>query len=415
MTEGLPAKPCLRAVEAFPVDTAEGRLICLRDPMNVSQRIIGVPRPAFFLLTLMDGAHSLRDIRLAFTRRFGDILPPQDLEQLVADLDESLMLESDRFRSHLADLERAFREAPFRVPMHLGSGYDSEPDALGKTLEQFFLDPRGPKNIPQVAPRGSGKLAGVISPHIDYGRGGATYAWAWHEVATAGAADVYVILGTSHMPVEQFLSVSRKGFATPFGNLPADQGFIDLMEQKAGRSLETDVLVHRSEHSIELQTVWLSYLLRGHAVSIVPILCGSLSAHVEAGTDPSDDADIQVQLEALRQALLGCGKRVVLIAGADLAHVGTGFGDREPPDAAALRTVERGDRQTLSAALAGDADRFYRSIQCDGDCRRVCGLAPIYAMLRVMEARTGRLLRYEQCVDESGFRTVTIASAAFYT
>lgn len=411
----IPEKPRLRDVEAFPVEVRGSRLVCLRDPMHVSPRMIGVPPQALFLISLMDGTRSLPDIRVAFTRRFGDLLPPEDLEALVADLDANLMLDSDRFRAQWIELERAWVEAPFRVPTHLEPGLAADPAGLAERLEQYFLAPSGPGRLPTPSDDGTAPpLVGIISPHIDYGRGGPTYAWAWAEVAAAPPADLYVILGTSHSPLERYLSVSRKGFATPFGNLPADQGFIDLMEARAGRSLETDVLVHRAEHSIELQTMWLAHATRGRTVGIVPILCDALAGHIQAGTDPVDDPEIGAQLDALRHAVRTCGKRVVLVAGADFAHVGTGFGDPAPPDAQALRSVEEGDRRSLDAALALDADGFFRSIQEERDCRRVCGLAPIYAMLRVMEARSGQLLHYEQCVDPSGFRTVTIASAVFH-
>jgi hypothetical protein len=48
----------------------------------------------------------------------------------------------------------------------------------------------------------------------------------------------------------------------------------------------------------------------------------------------------------------------------------------------------------------------------DGDRRKICGLPPIYTMLSVIEADSGRLLKYQYFPDPAG--TVSFASMAFY-
>ncbi len=404
-------KPRLRQLEAFPIDAGGGRVVCLRDPMNISTRVIGVPPAAGFILSLLNGERTPQDIQVEFLRRTGQILPTPDLEQLLSDLDESLMLDSRRFRDTLAELEREWTASPLRTPTHLGGGYEADPDRLDCALSGYFTHPDGPGPSPTCPTPRSG-LRAIIAPHIDYDRGGPTYAWAYREIAR-DAADVYVVLGTSHTPLSTVFSVTRKHFATPFGPVHTDTAFIDLLEEKAGRCLENDFLVHRSEHSIELQTVWLRHLL-GERARIVPILCGSLGGQVLDGTSPAQEAEIAGFLQALRETIDACGKRVVLIAAADLAHVGTGFGDDTPPDASAMETVGKADRHNLELAVNRDAEGFFRAIQGNGDCHRICGLAPIYAMLAVLRAERGKLLAYKQCVDPKGFRTVTIASAAYY-
>ena len=47
----------------------------------------------------------------------------------------------------------------------------------------------------------------------------------------------------------------------------------------------------------------------------------------------------------------------------------------------------------------------------DGDSRRICGLSPIYAFLRVLPGIRGELLRYRQWPDPQG--AVTYCAAAF--
>ncbi|HVY44805.1 MAG TPA: MEMO1 family protein, partial [Minicystis sp.] len=102
-------------------------------------------------------------------------------------------------------------------------------------------------------------------------------------------------------------------------------------------------------------------------------------------------------------------------AGADLAHVGPRFGDARPLDAAGRAALRRTDATSIDLALAGDAAGFFRQVAADLDVRRVCGLAPIYTMLRVLdEGRAGELLNYEQCVDPDEGSIVSHASLAFW-
>ena len=47
-------------------------------------------------------------------------------------------------------------------------------------LDGFFLHPDGPGAVDGAA---SGPLAGILAPHIDFQRGGPTYAWAYRALA----------------------------------------------------------------------------------------------------------------------------------------------------------------------------------------------------------------------------------------
>ena len=65
----------------------------------------------------------------------------------------------------------------------------------------------------------------------------------------------------------------------------------------------------------------------------------------------------------------------------------------------------------LQAVTAGDAEGFFRFVQRERDRRRICGLSPIYILLKVLEGVKGTLLRYSQWPDPQG--TVTFASLTF--
>jgi hypothetical protein len=117
-------------------------------------------------------------------------------------------------------------------------------------------------------------------------------------------------------------------------------------------------------------------------------------------------------LTLLRDTIHAVGGRTVVVASADLAHIGPRFGDPHRVTNGQLRETADADRQLLSAVEAGDAEEVFRLVARDGDRRRICGLAPIYLALRVIPVTTGRLLRYGQWADPQG--TVTFAAVALY-
>jgi len=92
--------------------------------------------------------------------------------------------------------------------------------------------------------------------------------------------------------------------------------------------------------------------------------------------------------------------------------VGPRFGDPAPMSRADLAQVEREDRAMLESVERGDADGFFASVAGDDDRRRICGLSPIYSLLRMVgDDAPGVLRRYGQWPDPEG--TVTFASVVF--
>ena len=116
-------------------------------------------------------------------------------------------------------------------------------------------------------------------------------------------------------------------------------------------------------------------------------------------------------LEALGESIAASGRRVAVIAGADLAHVGPRFGDPAPLSPGDLGRVGQEDRAMLSAVAAGDPRGFFEAIAADGDRRRICGFSPIYALLRALGGTTGQVKHYGQWPDPQA--VVTYASVVF--
>ena len=404
--------PRLRAVEAFPVEHEGRRCIALRDPAGFTDRIAVLPGALLDLVSLFDGEHPIEAIRDVIRRRHGEAPSVEQIVTLVEQLDDAGFLESERFAARRRATEDAFRRSPVRLAAHAGGAYAGEADALRAQIAGFFAHADGP-GTPSAAPAPRpGTLSALIAPHIDFHRGGPTYAWAYQEVLERSDADLFVILGTCHAGMADPFAVTLKPYDTPLGPVAVDRDFYDALDGRAGQDLLASEPAHRAEHSIEFQAVMLQSLLGGRRpFTILPVLASYLHEAVWAGAEPEDDPRVPRFLDALRETIAASNRRVCLVAGVDLAHVGPRFGDPDPNTERSLAAVERADRAMLESVVAGDARGFFAQVAADRDARRICGLSPIYSLLRLLPTGPGRLLQYRQWPDPEG--AVTFCAVGF--
>jgi AmmeMemoRadiSam system protein B len=404
------ALPRLRQVEAFPVEHEGRRCVALRDTAGYTDAIVLLRGPLLEIVSLFDGAHSLEDIQAAVMRRHGELVPRERIAAIAEGLDAQGFLDSPRFAERRAAVDRCFLDAPARPASHAGGAYPGEPDALRARFDAFFGEPEGPGPI--ASPEGDADLRAVIAPHIDFHRGGPAYAWAYRDVAERCDADLFVVLGTCHAGMEHPFALTRKAYETPLGPAAVAGDFVEALARRAGQNCFGSEIAHRAEHSIEFQAVFLRYLFAGRRdVEIVPVLASFAHEALARGRGPEDDPRVPRFLEALAETAAASGRRVALVAGADLAHVGPRFGDPEPVSGAALERIAAEDRAMLEAVETGSAAAFFESVARDEDRRRICGLSPIYGLLRALGGGRGALRRYAQWPDPQG--VVTFASVVF--
>ncbi|MER3446880.1 MAG: hypothetical protein C4291_08585, partial [Candidatus Dadabacteria bacterium] len=132
--------PKLRYVEAFPVEVQKQKLICLRDPQNLSGKMVFVSSEALFIISLFDGKHSILDIQEKFMRQFGNLIFRDEIEGLISQLDEALMLDSEKYRSFKKSLELEFKNSTVREPSHAGLSYPLEAGELKSWLDGYFRE-----------------------------------------------------------------------------------------------------------------------------------------------------------------------------------------------------------------------------------------------------------------------------------
>ena len=404
-------KPRIRPVEAFPIEQQEQTYICLRDPTGLAPEPILLGMGAYFIITLFDGSNDASAVREAFVKRFGENLPPDKLADLIATLDQAYFLDSPKFADRVRRVHEEFQSSPERPAIHAGVCYAKEPAPLKREIEGFFAGPEGPGTTEPR--RREGALTGLIAPHIDPRRGAAAYAHAYGHLKAYDAPELVIILGTSHYGSgPELYSATRKNYATPFGAVKTDTEFIERLSTHYRGDLFADELLHRNEHSIEFQALFLKWALGNRDFAVVPILVSSFHEMVLNGTVPGNDPRVASFVEAVRDTLAGEKRRTLIVAGVDFAHIGRKFGDAFAADEAVVERVKGEDLGLIEFIKRGDPEGFFADILKDSDARRICGLSPMYTQLELLQGHPASLLKYGIAMEPDTGSAVSFASLA---
>ena len=411
-------RPRLRAIEAFPVEQDGKTLIYLKDPLNFAAPL-GISPVGYFLLSHFDGQHSLVDIQEAYCKQFGTLLLSDELKDFIDTLDRHYYLQSERFHDYRDAVILEFRRLPTRMAAHVGGAYNADPAQLTNQLDDYFSLPNGP-GLPSSQKRSTPRA--VVAPHIDFHRGGPAYAWAYKSLAESDGADLYILLGTSHCGGQAPYILTLKDFATPFGVVETDKDFVNRLQARCAEDYFGDEYLHRGEHSLEFQVVFLKHIAQQRAAAtgererpfrIVPILVSSFHSMMMNQTAPEETSAIGTFLRALRDMAEKESRQVCFVAGVDLAHVGRQFGDREPITGEFLKWVETEDHSLVSRVAALDAPGFFNEIAKDQDRRRICGFSPLYSLVHLLEGVQGKQLKYGQAFTPETGSAVTFTSMIF--
>ena len=319
-------------------------------------------------------------------------------------------MDNERYATAREELLRAYRDAPSRPACLNDTGFPS--DAGGATAYlQAYVDGLSPGTQVQ----GTGTIRGLVSPHIDYGRGGPVYAEAWTAAAEAVRdAELVILLGTDHQGSAGTLTLTNQSYATPWGVLPTDRDSVGALARALGEeNAFAEELHHRAEHSIELAAIWLHFVREGKPVPTVPILCGHFGDFVSGTIDPGQYEPFSAAIAALGEVMQA--RRTLVVAAADLAHMGPAFGDPYGLDLVGQAQLRNSDMRLLEAVYSGDAVAFFEQLKAEGDRRHVCGLPPIYLTLRLLEPSRGEGAGYALCpADPQGMSFVSIAGALLW-
>jgi len=401
--------PVLRNLQFSPIKQGEDQYIVLWDPSGLGKEKLVLPLNYFFIVQHFDGQHSLTDIGALYLKRFGEFLLPAKVEQLVDDLNQKLFLEGERAQVARVQVRDKYRQAPLRQCAFAGRSYESDKAKLKKQIDGFFTSSEGPDFKPSEH---AGKLIkGLVVPTYDLKQSGPVYAWAYKELQEAAQPDIYVIVGTAYAGLANLFAVTDKDFETPLGVVRTDQPIMAQLKDRFPASFEEDVC-HQAEHAIEFQLPFLQHVVGDkRSFTIVPILC-SFSA-----LDLSEQAvghSVEAFLAGVRDIMAGCGRNYCVIAAGELAHLGLRYGDKEPPTDFSFHRSMQHDLEMLKHVEELNPGAFAAYIQREQDRRRISGVAPIYSLLRLIQAGKGQVLRYDRGITDQYNSTVTFASMAFF-
>ncbi len=400
-------RPRLRPVEAFrlPPDDGEsgyqGETIGLRDATGLSHVILTMSEPALRLLTFVDGTRTCDEVLAAYQDHGVQSVSRATLDEMLTHLERAMFLEGPTFETHYAGLVEAYQAAPARtMPQAAALGVD----ATGHVFEEMLAG----VDLPTI----DGLIRGVIAPHLDYARGAPCYAITYGLLKARPVPDRVIILGTNHFGRSTSVVATGKDFDTPLGLTHTDVGFIERLERRIG-PLRTHELDHAREHSVELQVPWLQQIYGAEAFHMVPVLCPDPCG--PTGTAPYDGQGVDLRdfAHAIKEEINSDDTDTLIVAGADLSHVGANFGDDRPLDEAFLAAVAEQDQSALASLVEDGAEAFVDELKARDNETRVCSAGCMFTAATVLGEATVRVCHYHQAVDRETQTCVTCTAAVF--
>lgn len=393
--------PRPRGLEARPFVSDDGvEMFALIDPTGFAPAPVALTRVGCLTLTMLDGRRTAEQICAAVARQMGVQVRVDVVLALVDAVDRALMLDTPRFSAAYAEKRRLFRDADVR------DNRDRWPDerSLRKEIEQTLAL--------SGQPAAKSAIQGIVAPHLDYARGKPCYATAYAALCEATTTfDRVVILGTNHYGTACGTVATGKDFLTPLGRMGTDRGFLSKLSTALDFDLCMHEFDHAREHSIELHVHLLQHAFAGRTISIVPLLCPDPSG--PSGIFPADEEGPSLDdvADAIVALLAADDTPTLLIASADLSHVGQQFGEEDATDEVFLERVATSDRAALDLLVANRAEEFVRNIAKTANATRICSVGCLYVIRQVLRDCTFELLNYHQATDFQAETHVSCAAA----
>jgi AmmeMemoRadiSam system protein B len=346
------------------------------------------------------------DIQLILMRmQKGLLVSSEEVRRVVAELDKSFLLDSERYREARGKLLADYSAQSVRKAFLAGSAY---PDSASELAE--YLDSILSLNTPPAPGAGIAAIRALAAPHIDIEAGKRAYARAYQAVREQKPRRI-VFLGTGHHLQDGFLSLTGKDFETPFGLVQTDQAAVSELIQAAGKTAAGEDFVHRSEHSIEFQMIFCRHLF-GEKFTAIPILCGGFESLLDDVSRAGEIEGIDNFLVVLNRMVRNETEPTLVVAGVDFSHIGPKFGhDRQGSSMIPQTRIH--DSKLISALCDCDAEGFWAAVREDRNLHNVCGFSPLAVLLELVSGTVGRRLDYDIWEEAATQSAVSFAALAF--
>jgi len=405
MNMGDPVPRLRQDLEVSPTSYQGEKAVVVRDYLGLIRDPVILQGDALDIVSLIDGARTIRDIQLELVRRKNGVLVEAEaVARLVRQLDSAFLLESGRYISEKERTLADYLKLETRAAAHAGVSYPAAADELGAYLDSIL----GSAGDGESAGSPDG-LCGLIAPHIDLEVGKRVYAAAYRAIRSARPGRIWLI-GTGHSLDNAYFELTEKDFETPLGLAKTDRTAVRTLKKAGGKAVSSYDISHSREHSLEFQLIFLQRLF-GSSFTIIPILCGSFGRDLARVSGPSEIPDVARFLAALRALWEAGPADTLFVAAVDFSHIGPKFGHRER--ASSLLLEARNHDQALIAALAAaDSRAFWEEARKTGDRYNVCGFSTLASLLDVLPGVKGRLLDYEFWREEPTQSAVSYAAIA---
>jgi AmmeMemoRadiSam system protein B len=400
-----PVPSIRRDLEFIPFEYQGRQLILVRDQLGLVPEGKAIEFAFYRLMTMLYGTTTVRDIQMALMRERGGVLVgSEEIKGLLTQLDESYLLDSDRFRKARDRIVKEFNAKEVRPCSHAGRAYPDNPEELRSKLDEIMA-------ASPSSPPSDGKVLALVSPHIDLSVGSRGYASAYQCLRNSSPARV-VILGVGHQGFQGLFAVTDKEFSTPLGNIKVDKTSTKKLRDTGGVVVAPDDFAHKAEHSIEFQVIFLQHLLNSRPFSIIPILCGLLPEFLSNYERKDYLVKAGPFLQALKEIVGDPGVETLVVAGVDFSHIGPKFGHDMPARHLESRSQAH-DKSLLQCLTSMDADGFWAESAKVRDQYNVCGFAALACLLELLPLSKGKLLHYETWHEESTRSAVSFAAVVF--
>ncbi|WP_157947693.1 AmmeMemoRadiSam system protein B [Abditibacterium utsteinense] len=410
--------PRLRVLQISPVSEEGEEWFHFHDRSGIAPDV-RVPREFGPILSLCDGSRDTSEILRLIQNQQPDV-SSEWLENLLSDLDELFLLDSPRFGAREIEIDAQFSSQSVRPSALAGRSYPENPAQLRQLLEQKLK--LGKQRLPTPI-YDAQQVRGIVTPHIDFTRGGHVEAASYEPLvqnvrATGKPFDTLVILGIAHNGISYPFCGTAQDFETPLGTAKCDFDFLSDLKEIVGPQLMREQIAHQNEHSVEFSAVFTQFFEELRASKIVPILCGGFWQSLQSGESPqSAQPEVENFIAALREVTKNHedrGKKIGFIASVDGAHVGSQFGDETPITPRILQKISDEDAAWISAIESGDKAKFHAHFTKNENAFNVDAHPALYTLMAAFPTLRGQKLDYDQAFNANANIVVSFASLALF-
>jgi len=421
-------------VRGFPVQHGNQVLMGLSDARQISDQVVFTLPQAQLILPHMNGENEVAQI----VEKVGRGLRREDLEMLVAQLDSAGLIEGPTFQAMLARMREQFDASVNLPPSSTADFADAlVVQELGDKATEAQKSELGPTRLREAMEKWIGQVLekaerpsfdalpkAIVAPHLDYWRGWMNYAHVYGRLRVVDRPARVVVLGTNHFGQSTGVCACDKGFESPFGVCESDKAFFEKVRSNLPAEQRDRLTEHRfdheREHSIELQIPWIQHAFGAGDDGSFPKVFAALVHDPASNNGESYDGngvDLMAFVEAVKRAIDDSPGTTLVIASADLSHVGSSFGDETPfvgetDESKAFRDrILSHDREMIDLLQNGKAEELVASMAWQQNPTRWCSVGNLVAMMKITGAQRVDVLNYAFASDQQGVAAVSSIAA----